>query len=328
METIILFDPSIRSWNKGDEIIMQSAECALRKSGIITDEYLVKCGTHTPVIASYQNNRRNPHMKVYEDTKYKFICGSNLLWKNMLKPLPSLNVNLFNCDPYKNSILLGVGLGQVKDRTNVYTKKLYSKILSKEFIHSARDEKTERFLTELGYMALDTGCPTMWGFTPDFCKDIPKEKAKDVVFTLTDYSRNEMYDQKLINILTKMYDNVYFWIQGISDLEYFKCFDNIDSIKVIPPSLEAYSHILLNNEIDYVGTRLHAGMYALQHKKRTIMIIVDNRLRDMSESYKLNAVERTEIESLPSVINAHLASEIEIKVSNIRKWISQFNGNY
>ena len=95
MDTIVLFDPSIRSLNIG-----------------------------------YQNTSLNPRMKVYDNATYKFICGSNLLWKNMFIPRPTFNVNLWNCRVYRNSILVGVGTNSSKKRVNLYTKRLYSKILS------------------------------------------------------------------------------------------------------------------------------------------------------------------------------------------------------
>ena len=65
MDTIVLFDPGIRSLNKGDEIIMRSAEAAL--SDILADNYVIKCATHAPAVTFYQNTRLNPRMKVYQN---------------------------------------------------------------------------------------------------------------------------------------------------------------------------------------------------------------------------------------------------------------------
>lgn len=324
METIILYDPSIRSLNKGDEVIMRSAEKELDKRGLLDGRYVIHCATHAPVATSYQSTSHNPRIRVYDDAKYKFICGSNLLWKNMLKPRPVFNVNLFNCRPYRNSILMGIGLGQATSSTNWYTRKLYSQILSRDFIHSARDEKTVRFLQSLGYKAIDTGCPTMWQFTPEFCRDIPHAKADNVVFTLTDYGRDKDYDQRLIDILKSEYENVYFWIQGIFDKEYFDTFKNTDGIHLVNPTLEAYSKVLSQESIDYVGTRLHAGMFAMQHKKRTIILAIDNRVRDLNAAYNLHVLERKDIDVLPSLINESFSTDVKLKQDNIKTWFAQF----
>lgn len=324
MRNIVLFDPSIRSLNKGDEIIMTSAERELNRIGLLDDSYVIKCATHAPAVTFYQNTTRNPRMRVYDQAEYKLICGSNLLWKNMLKPRPVFNINLWNCRPHKDSILMGVGIGQANSKTNWYTKKLYSKILSKDFIHSTRDQATAYFLAELGYKAIDTGCPTMWRFTPDFCNEIPTKKANNVVFTLTDYGRDRQYDQVLIDILQKEYKEVYFWVQGVFDYEYFKSFSNTENIKIVNPSLEDYSRILMMEDMEYVGTRLHAGMFAMQHKKRTIILAIDNRVRDLSASYDLHTLERNDIDQLSDLINSEFNTNVHLKQDNIDFWLSQF----
>ncbi len=324
MDTIVLFDPGIRSLNKGDEVISNSAFRELEKAGILKDAFILKAASHAPVVTWYQNGNKNPHTKIYDGATYKFICGSNLMWKNMMKPLTSLNINPFNCRPYRNSILMGVGVGQAKSKTNIYTKNLYKKILSKDYIHSARDGAAVEFIESLGYKAIDTGCPTMWGFTPEFCADIPHDKAENVVFTLTDYGKDKQQDQKFIDILNENYKKVSFWIQGISDWDYFRSFAHIDNISVIPPSLEAYSKVLSRPDTEYVGTRLHAGMFAMQHKKRTIILAIDNRVRDMNAAYDLHVVERDNIEELSDLINSSFETDVKLKQQNIDKWLSQF----
>ena len=328
METVILFDPGIRSLNKGDEIIMRSAEEQLDIAGILKDNYVIHSATHAPIVTFYQNNNLNPRMRLYDETRLKFICGSNLLWKDMLKPRPVFNVNLWNCRPYRNSILMGVGVGQAKSKTNIYTKKLYSKILSKDYIHSTRDQVAAEFLKGLGYQAIDTGCPTMWKFTPEFCAQIPTSKSDKVIFTLTDYGREKVYDQKLIDILKSKYKTVYFWIQGAFDLEYFNEFSNTDGIYLVAPSVDEYSKILSMEDIDYVGTRLHAGMFAMQHKKRSIILAIDNRVRDMKATYDLQVLERHEIEKLPQLIESTFSTNVKIKQNNIDMWLSQFRRGY
>ena len=324
METIVLFDPGIRSLNKGDEIIMRSAKEELMKRNLLKDRYVIHCATHSPVVTFYQNTHLNSRIRVYDDAKYKWICGSNLMWKNLFKPRPVFNVNLFNCQPYKGSIFMGIGVGKADMKLNLYTKMLYKKILNKDYIHSARDQKAVDFLNELGYEAIDTGCPSMWKFTPEFCKEIPHTKASNVIFTLTDYGRDKEYDQRMINILKEHYDHVYFWIQGVFDKEYFDTFENISDIKVISPSLEEYSKILSEGDIDYVGTRLHAGIYAMQHKVRSIIIAIDNRTRYLKESYYIHSIERNDIDCLGDLIESQFKTDVRLKQENIEKWFSQF----
>ena len=324
MDNIILFDPSIRSLNKGDEIIMRSAE--KRIGHLLEGNYVIKSATHSPIVTFYQNTRRNPRMRFYDDAKYKFLCGSSMIWKNMFKPRPTFNVNWFNCMPYRNSILLGCGIAQAQvKKANFYTRVLYSKILSREYVHSVRDDAAAEFITSLGYKAINTGCPTMWGFTPEFCKGIPSKKAGRVVFTLTDFGKDSEHDQELIDVLRENYDEVFFWIQGAFDKEYFDTFRHTDGIRIVNPTLEDYSAVLSSGDIDYVGTRLHAGMFALQHQVRTIILAIDNRTRSMNEAYHLHVVERGELkEKLPGKINSDFVTDISLRQANIDQWLSQF----
>lgn len=323
MENVILFDPSIRSLNKGDEIIMCSAEAQI--AHLLEGNYVIKSATHAPIVTAYQNTRLNPRMRFYDEAKYKFICGSSLIWKNMFKPRPTFNVNWFNCMPYENSILLGCGIAQTESRLNYYTKHLYSKILSKEYTHSVRDDEAAEFVRSMGYKAINTGCPTMWQFTEEFCSHIPEKKANRVVFTLTDFYKSHAQDQLLIDILRKEYDQVYFWIQGAFDEEYLKTFKNIEGIHIVHPTLEAYSQLLQSGDIDYVGTRLHAGMFALQHHVRTIILVIDNRTRAMNEAYDLHVIERDTIgEELSKKINSTFSTNINIRQAAIKEWLQQF----
>ena len=117
----------------------------------------------------------------------------------MLTHFPQWNINLFNYQPLKGSILVGVGAGK-GSKVNTYTKILYSKVLSHRFIHSVRDERTKDILEDMGFKAINTGCASLWLLTPEFCKDIPTTKADEVVFTLTHHAKNFEKDHFLIKL--------------------------------------------------------------------------------------------------------------------------------
>ena len=198
--------------------------------------------------------------------------------------------------------------------------------MSKEYIHSVRDENTKIFLEKLGFTAINTGCCTLWDLTSQHCKDIPKIKSDTVVFTLTDYSKNIEKDQQLIDILKKKYKKIYFWPQGLEDYDYFKSLDNINNIKMLGPSLEEYETFLKNNDCDYVGTRLHGGIKALQLKKRSIIISIDNRARNMGRDYNLVCIERNDIYNLNNLIDSEIETNITLDFEKINQWKSQFIG--
>lgn len=321
LKRIIIFDTSYGSLNMGDFIINKCADLELKD--LYNDYFCLRFPTHTPVAHNYQLFNGRDFVKTFINAKYKFIIGTNILKTNMFRPWPDWNVNIFNCKPYKESILVGAGLDGNK-KINLYTRWLYKKILSKDYIHSVRDEKTKDFLESMGFKAINTGCPTIWSLNNNFCLTIPKNKAKNVIFTITDYNKDSYKDQILIDTLNKNYNKVFIWIQGSNDYDYFKSLKNTDNIIVIPPNVEAYDEFLKNNDVDYIGTRLHAGIFAIRHKKRSLILAVDNRARDMAETYNLNIIERDKINTLDDMINSTFETKININQENINKWKSQF----
>lgn len=322
MKDICVFDTSIASTNIGDQIIMESFYKEMKD--IIDDGYCIKIATHQPLCHNYQDIKRNPLIRHLHNCDYKFIGGSNIVLKNMFLPLTQWNINLFNCSGYKNSVLVGCGLFPNSKRLNLYTKIFYKKVLSKKYIHSVRDEAAKAFLEKMGFKAINTGCPTIWSINDELCKSIPTKKNKDVIFTLTDYAKDYKYDADFVKILKSNYEKIYFFPQGIEDLEYLQEISSIDDIVILPSDLKAFDEFLDNNSIDYVGTRLHAGIFAIKHKIRSIIIAIDNRTRDMKKSYNLNCIERNDIKLLEQVLNAPIVTNIKIDKEKIEEFKKQF----
>lgn len=322
MDKIVLFNTAIASQNMGDYIIVNSCKKELKT--ILEKKFMIELPTHVPTIHCYQNFQKNKLIEYCDVAKYKFVTGTNLLAFNMLRPWPNFNINIFTKKPFQNVILVGCGLNPNASKVNFYTKRLYKKILAKDYIHSTRDEATKIFLEKLGFKALNTGCATMWSLTKSFCREIPTKKANRVVFTLTDYKKDRQNDQKLIDCLNKNYKEVYFWVQGSGDLEYLRSLLNTQNISIISPQLSEFEEVLTSGNIDYIGTRLHAGIYALQHKVRSIILIVDNRTRDLRKSYHIPAVERNQLSKLENMIHSDFVTDIRIKEKNINQWKKQF----
>lgn len=321
MKKIVLFDPSYGTSNLGDFIINEAIMREMKF--LFSSNYLARYSTHTPLMHLHQLLKKNPISKSCAPEHLKFLGGSNIFKHDLFKYTLDWNINIFTKDLYRNSVSLGGGCQGNPITTNAYTKFIYKSILSKEYIHSTRDEKTKAFLESLGFKAVNTGCPTLWGLSSEFCKSIPTKKSKDVVFTLTEYL-DSSNDQKLVDTLTKSYRNVYFWIQGSEDLKYLRTLKNTESIKLVSPNLEAYKEVLMQGDVDYVGTRLHAGIYAMQHKVRSIILIVDNRARDMQNTYNINAIERDSINNLEQMIQSEFATNIKVDQKKIEEWKSQF----
>ena len=323
MKNIVLFDTSVGSLNQGDNIIMK----AIREnmSDILSDNFVITMPTHTPCFYKFQEKEENKRFFFTKQCDYKFICGTNMINYNMKEKWPNWNTYEWNCKEYENSILLGVGSTGVSEKGEVSknTEKALKKILSTEYIHSTRDEKTKITLEKLGYRALNTGCPTTWYLTEEFCSQINTKKKDGVVFTFTDYLANQKYDQMLIDKLKKNYDRVYFWPQGSGDYKYFQMLQNTEGIQVISPDIYSYSEIL-NQDVDYIGTRLHAGIFAMQHKVRAFILGVDNRANDMATTFGINCITREELEELERIVNGEHVTAVNIHEKEILQWKQQF----
>ena len=301
MDKITVFDTSVATLNIGDEIIMDAVYKQLRS--IFNEEMFIKLPTHEKL---YKKS-----WFITRTSRCGFVGGTNLLSSNMFKLSNQWEINIIDAMNFNNVVLMGPGWQSNDRKINLYTKLLYRKALSKEYIHSVRDSQSEKKLKEIGINnVINTGCPTLWGLNEEHCNNIPKKKANNVICTFTDYLKDVKSDKILADILLQNYENVYCWIQGSEDYEYVK---NIsDKFIIINPNLKEYDKVLEDNiELDYVGTRLHAGIRAMQKGRRSIIISIDNRAREMGRDFNLNIIERVDINNLSNYIN----SEFETKVT-------------
>ena len=62
----------------------------------------------------------------------------------------------------------------------------------------------------------------------------------------------------------------------------------------------------------------------MQNLVRSIIVIIDNRARDMKETYNLNTIERKNIKQLDKMINSEFETKIKINEENIREFKKQF----
>ena len=323
MRKILLLDTSIGTSNLGDYIIM---ECVRKElAPVLEDNFVYEMPTHLPAFNSVAVWRNSSTVQNYADCDLKFAGGSNLLVKDLKTHYPQWNIHPFNSRPLRGVITVGVGAG-AGEATNRYSTKLYQKILNHDYFHSVRDERSKEYVESLGLKAINTGCVTMWMLTPEFCRGIPRRKASRAVFTLTGRnSKVDPLDQCLVDILRRNYGTLYFWIQGDLDDRYFHRLNNTEGIHIIPPKLEAYDRLLQEDDLDYIGTRLHGGVYAMRHGKRALIVAIDERAREIDRAVHLNSLEKKEIpDRLEAMIQSDFATEIQMPLDEIQRWKAQF----
>jgi polysaccharide pyruvyl transferase WcaK-like protein len=314
MKKISILDTSVCTKNLGDQIIMDAVQQELRE--VFKSDFFFNMPTH-----DYLSEES---YKLLDQSDYVFVGGTNLLSSNMDK-YNQWKITKKDKKLLSNVILMGVGWWQYQDTPNKYTSKLLNSVLHNTLQQSTRDHYTTSKLSEIGMKnVLNTGCPTTWKLTPDHCSQIPQEKSESVIMTLTDYKPHKEKDDYLYQILCRRYKKVYLWLQGSGDYSYAKeLYGN--KVEYVDPSLKAFDDILSSNEsLDYVGTRLHAGVRAMKHKRRSVIIAVDNRASEMGADIGFKFVERQQLSELKEIIDNDFRTEITLPVENIEAWRKQF----
>src|SRR5690606_19658098 len=261
----IIFDTSIATTNLGDHIIMYAVDQLTDE--LFTDDFVINVPTHFSI---------HP-LDLVTLRKYDtaLVGGTNLLknntfgkrqWKVGVKDLLALR---------RKVVLLGVGWWQYQDKSiSLYSKWMYKALFSRRYLHAVRDNYTLQKLSEIGiHNVVNTGCPTVWSLDEPHLSQINPRKRDTVVTTITDYLRDPERDRQLLETLKKHYRNVYVWIQGSKDQAYIESL--IKDVQYIAPKLSAFDKFLENESCEYVGTRLHAGIRALQKRRKALIIGID-----------------------------------------------------
>lgn len=308
---VLLFDTAMGTANAGDHIIMEN--CLRHLQDLTGIENALHISTHT----------LPEHCKEIVG-KHKIVCGTNILSGTMGQyGLWKLPRDLRN---YWGITLMGVGFDSNSPHADRYSKRLLRYMLSKQGFHSVRDSFSEKKLKAMGIPnVLNTGCPTMWGLTAEHCAAIPTQKASNVVCTLTDYNRDPQNDRAMLDILLANYRTVHLWLQGRDDLRYVQELGYENKLHLISGTLAEFDAVLAQKDLDYVGTRLHAGIRALSKGHRSLIISIDNRAECIGADTGLPILPR---EDIPSALQSRLRGQIETVIrmpwETIAKWKAQF----
>ena len=316
MKRIVCLNPAVSTTNMGDHII---AECAKEQlQCVLRDSFTVDISTHLPISDFYADYLANADLR--------FVLGTNLLRNTMTRKFRQWDIDARSAKKLSPSVLMGVGWHNDGEACPRRVENLYRTILAASpYTHSVRDSYTLKRLSELGITnVLNTGCPSMWKLTSEHCRTIPEGKAENVVFTVTDYHPNVEDDVRVLRLLKARYKTVYIWLQGYYDADYLRENALCDGVTVLPPALAGYDALLSRDDVEYVGTRLHGGIRALQHGRRTMILAVDERAVEKQKDFNLPVVRRTECDRLEALIEASRPTEIHIAEREIAQWKAQF----
>ena len=307
-----ILNPAIGTSNLGDFIIYESVYKNLRE--IFREDSFTNFPTqlHTSFDAKFSMSQK----------ALLFVSGTNLLASNIEKRVQWKINNSHRRFLRNKVVLVGCGWWQYQNGINSYTEKIYKSVLNQDLTHSVRSNYTVEKLNSIGIKnVLNTSCPTLWGIVPEVCREVPTEKSDDVITTLTSYNKEAADDLKMLELLGKNYRTVYLWLQSYDDILYFNQIKpTTRNITLIPPTLERYDALLAKGGVDYVGTRLHAGIRALQKGIRTLILAVDNRAIEIGKDVNLNVIRRENVEEISSFINGRYVTDIKLPLENIQRF--------
>jgi polysaccharide pyruvyl transferase WcaK-like protein len=313
-----VLDTAVGSQNYGDQIIMDAAQRVVDE--VFPDCHQVSLPTHVrPGLRGLLDQR---------SVRCNIACGTNLLHAHM-GVVQQWRLGPAGARLLSPVVLLGVGWrSHASRKTDPYTRLLLKAVLSSSYQHSVRDSYSEGRVRDAGIEnVVNTGCPTMWSLTPEHCAEIPTARGRDVVLVLTDYSQSSQYDAELLSVLGSIYRTVYFWPQGRGDTAYLRSLPGSESVRVLARNLRAYDELLSSKDLslDYVGTRLHGGIRALQHKRRSIIIGVDHRALVKGKDFDLPVIDRyQDADLIADKVSAEKDTRIRLPVERIEAWKAQF----
>lgn len=324
-EKLIIYNPSISTMNEGDHIIYDGVKTEIYD--MFPSYKVFELPTQMPV--------SNRVLKWYKDINFRFVAGTNILKYSMFcewgrlphfKNIRQWDIRIKDVKLYGPVILVGCGWQKYQDKSDKPSMNLWKELLSTNYYHSVRDSYTEEKLHEMGIMnVINTGCPTLWRLSREHCKNISANKANYVVTTVTDYKQDPRMDQIMLDVLSKNYEKVYIWLQGYEDDKYLNSLQLSNNMEVLGGGLTQYDALLDRcDDIDYVGTRLHGGVRALQKGKRSVFIAIDNRTIEMGKNFGLNYIRREECFELESFIKEKHETRILIPEENIERFKKQF----
>lgn len=63
----------------------------------------------------------------------------------------------------------------------------------------------------------------------------------------------------------------------------------------------------------------------MRHKKRAIIISIDERAKGMGETYNLNLIDREDLNNLEKMINAEFITDVQVNFDVVNQWLKQFS---
>jgi hypothetical protein len=309
---INVFDTAAESDNLGDTIIMEAVWNVLAE--LFGDAEFITTPTHRRATIA--------ELRAGGSAPVSIVGGTNILKSHMLVR-GNWKVTPLDYLIWRNVILLGVGWQQYAGDADLATRLFFRTVMSKSGLHSVRDMDTYEKLRRVVPSVVYTGCPTMWQLDDVHCRRISQRKARNAIFAVTYYRSAPEQDRALFDLLKRKYDTVYFWPQQARDVPYAQEI-GLSGCVPIDPDVAAYDRLLAEDDVDFVGARLHGGIRALQKGRRALIVPVDNRAIEIAKSTNLPIASRDNPALIEQWIDNPAPVRLTMPWDAIERWKNQF----
>ena len=310
MRPILWLNVARNSNNEGDVITSESFE---RTALAAYREDVVSVPTHLPMGVK--------HVPTIVRSGVVVLAGSNILSSHMerqrLWRVPALVRRALR----KRVVLCGVGWWSYEHDPCRYTRRWLRQVLHPTFPHSVRDQYTAGKLAALGFNVSFTSCTSTWGLPADL---IQNYRATEAVVTVTDYGKSAAQDRAWIESLSRHYERLVLVPMGPGDEAYFRGELDMRHLRIGKVGLAGLREELPGRH--YVGTRLHAGIFALQYGVPSLILAIDNRSIELCGDINLPHVSRSVAAAggTPPVLD-HFPRSIALPKGAIQNWLNQWH---
>jgi len=312
LDTLTIIDTSICTDNLGDEIIMDSVNSILYD--IFPNAYFFRVPSHERL--------SDRSFRFIKKSRYSFIGGTNLLSSD-INPHGLWRLTRMDTLYLRNAVCMGTGWENYMSSPNRKSRFLLGRVLESRVTHAVRDGYARDRLASIVPNVVNTSCPTMWALTPEHCRNVPNHKSESAVFALTAWRPDPLADRAMIEVIRRNYKKIYFFSQMQEDFAYLQSF-NIGDIEFITPTLAAYNRFVENEDVDFIGTRLHGGIRALQKNRRALVIAIDVRAAEIGKDTNLPIVKRGDHQGIQEWIESGRPTDIRLPRDAIDTWKEQF----
>lgn len=312
MYQVTLLDTSVATRNVGDEIIMDSVR---REIAELLPEAVVRTvPTHERLGKRSRQLLRGSAVNLAGGTN---LVGPPMAYSRLWKIGPSEMLRS------PRVTLMGSGWRRYNARVTPYSTTLLRRSLSGDLPHAVRDQFTADRLRSIGIRnTVVTGCPTTWELTDARVRQLPSKIGSAAIVVLNGKKDPPGFGQALFSAALALYERVFFWPQMVPDMRYLA--DLPAGVTPVSPTLRGYDEVLAATPgVDYLGSRLHAGIRALQHGRRSLIFELDNRATEMGKTLKLPTYPTsTSVSELSDLVQNDIDFRISVPTDAVNAWRS------